>query len=207
MTHTLPAWLAFFAGSETPAVETRAASRARTAEPDPGYVYLSASRGMPGFVQVDTSVDDPRDLTWSLQTMSGVTRFRNVYAVRTSDRGALLERFRKAVLFDQIPHHSDLFKIRLRFAKNILEVESRAFPSNDPMPVRDHRAANVITTTLALAIALPLAIFGFHPSATKQAALPQAVACQVAAPQPAAAPVEVEVAQPVIKPQFRFSKM
>lgn len=159
---------------------------APSAEADPGYVYLSASRAMPGFVQVATSQDDPYGLTWSLQTVSGVTHFRNVHAVRTTSCRALAERFRQAVLFDQIPHHTDLFKIPLRFARNILDVEAKSLRPLDTAPRREHGLSMALVATVALALALPLALL-VHPQPRPTA-------------QPAPAPA-------LAKPQFRFSKM
>jgi hypothetical protein len=109
--------------------------------PESGYVYLSISDSMPGFVQLDTTVDDPTDLKWSLRTMSGVTHFRNVFTSRTSDTQKLVARFRKALQSDQIPNHTDLFKIPIRFAKQILEDEAKAFP---PTPLPEPAQAHVI---------------------------------------------------------------
>lgn len=157
---------------------------------DPGYVYLSASRTMPGFVQIATSQEDPHGLTWSLQTVSGVTYFRNVFAVRTSSCSALAERFRQAVLFEQIPHHEDLFKIPLRFARNILVVESQSLLPLDAAPRRERGLSMALIATIALALALPFSLVTL--------AKPRPTA------QPAAAPA---LAPEIAKPQFRFSKM
>lgn len=165
------------------------------AQADPGYVYLSASRTMPGFVQVATSQEDPEGLTWSLQTVSGATHFRNVFAVRTSSCSALAERFRQAVIFDQIPHHADLFKIPLRFARNILEVESKSLLPLDAAPRRERGLGRglgmALVATVALALALPFALL----AQPKQQPTAQPAAAE-RAPVPALA-----------KPQFRFSKM
>jgi hypothetical protein len=164
------------------------------AEADPGYVYLSASRTMPGFVQVGTSEEDPEGLTWSLQAVSGVTHFRNVHAVRTTNCHALAERFRQAVIFDQIPHHADLFKIPLRFARNILDVEAKALGPIDAAPRREHSWSMALIATVGLALALPVAML-VHPQ-------------QRATPQPVPAQPVAEAPPPVLaKPQFRISKM
>jgi hypothetical protein len=168
-----------------------APAAAVSTEAEAGYVYLTASRAMPGFVQVATSQEDPEGLTWSLQTVSGVTHFRNVFAVRTTDRHALAARFRQAVIFDQIPHHKDLFKIPLRFARNILEVEAKSLRPLDPAPRRERRLSMALVATMAVALALPLALF-VHP--------PQR-------PSVAPAPAPSAVSAEVVKPQFRFSKM
>jgi hypothetical protein len=171
------------------------ATEPTAAEADPGYVYLSASRTMPGFVQVGTSTEDPEGLTWSLQTVSGVTHFRNVHAVRTTNCRALAERFRQAVIFDQIPHHADLFKIPLRFARNILDVEAKPFRPLDAAPRPERGWSMALIASVAVALTLPIAML-VHP--------PQPPTAQAAPARPVAHAPEAPV---LAKPQFRISKM
>src|SRR5688572_12282942 len=85
--------------------------------PGEGFVYLTASSAMPGFVQLARCSEDPRGLSWSLKTFSGVTHFRTICAVRTCDAEALEARFREVVGREQIPHHDDLFNVPARFAR------------------------------------------------------------------------------------------
>ena len=178
-------------------------------DPDPGYVYLSVSRTMPGFVQIASDTEDPRGLTWSLQTFSGTTRFRNVYAARTSDCRSLEARFREAVPFDQIPHHADLFRIPLRFARQILEEEARAFPPTVPPEEQSRpRFSWARAFTIALACALPLGLYSWHQegqAARSVATQPAPVAAIVAPPAAVSAPAVGEL--PRAKPSFRISKM
>ena len=179
---------------------------------DPGYVYLSMSKAMPGFVQVDHSAEDPSELTWSLQTYSGVTHFRTVFAVQTSDCAALKERFCKAVPFDQIPHHADFFKIRLRLARNILETEGKAFPPSHPAPPPDRRVAYGVLASIGLSLVTAVTSLLIHEGHTAQA---KAATTQVAAAPAVAkvAPAKAPEAKPAeapalgVKPRFRFSKM
>lgn len=183
---------------------------------DPGYVYLSVSRTMPGFVQIASSPEDPTGLSWSLQTFSGVTKFKNVCVVRTSDCRELEDRFRKAVSFEQIPHHSDLFKLPLRFARQILEEEAQGLPAT----FAPERQAKKLPTWAFVAFSAVSVLAGAglmlqqaeHPVAHTPAVV-QKVEVQPAAPTTSAVIASAKVeeatateAQP-IKPKFRISKM
>jgi hypothetical protein len=144
--------------------------------PAAGYVYLSASRTMPGFVQLATSTNDPSGRRWSLETMSGVTRFRCVCAVPTGNAAGLAARFRKVLLADKIPHHDEFFHMPARFAQQILEAEAREFPGGPVRAPREWRRPVCVALTLA---AIMVSSLGFTPR-------PPA---PIAKPQPAAAPV------------------
>src|SRR4051812_30213081 len=159
------------------------------AEADPGYVYLSVSRAMPGFVQVSSARQDPHGLTWTLQTLSGVTRFQNVHTVPTTNCAAVMERFLQAATFNQIPHHSDFFKISLRFAKNILDLEAYAFrPAHEPLP-RKKKSAGRLVAAIAASVVVLVALL---PRPARQATPTAAAEPTVAAP----APKPLAIAQP-----------
>ena len=156
-----------------------------------GYVYLSVSPTMPGFVHLADSEEDPQRLAWSLRTMSGTTRFRTVHAVRTRDRQRLVDHFRRALEVDQIPHHADFFKLPLRFARQTLDSEAEQFsPPKDRMPARQPKP-----WLLGLAIALVLTLPFVLKHRKEAQPLPQSESA-------AAVPI-----QPVAKPQFRTTKI
>ncbi len=141
--------------------------RLQAASPEAGYVYFSVSSAMPGFVQLATSAEDPRGRKWALRTPSGVTRFRNVCAFRTSDCRGLEAQFRRALRADQIPHHPDLFKFPVRFARQILAAEAKAFPPPPEPSTPPKLRAYVFAMLLAAMLAVPFA-FQFHrPPAPK----------------------------------------
>jgi hypothetical protein len=114
-------------------------------------VYLSASKTMPGFVQLDTCAEDPRNRNWALQTMSGVTRFQCVYAVPTGNAEGLARRFRQVLTEDEVPHHEELFHMPIRFARQILQDEARAFPGG-PEPVTPAWRRPALTAGMLLAV-------------------------------------------------------
>src|SRR4051812_28704201 len=153
------------------------------AEADPGYVYLSVSRAMPGFVQVTSARQDPHGLSWTLQTLSGVTRFQNVHTVPTTNCAAVIERFHQAALFNQIPHHSDFFKISLRFARNILDLEAYAFrPSDAPVPRKKKPVGRLVASIAALLVVLfALLPRPSHPAAQTASAAPAPAPARVSA--------------------------
>lgn len=126
--------------------------------PAAGYVYLSASRTMPGFVQLSASADDPRGRSWALQTMSGVTRFRCVFAVPTGNIAALAERFREVLLADEVPHHEEFFRMPARFAQQILEAEAREFPGGPVRRPREWRRPIFIALTLGTVLVSSLGL-------------------------------------------------
>lgn len=119
---------------------------------------------MPDFVQMSTSREDPQGLEWSLQTFSGITRFHTVCTARTNDYRGLTAQIQRALSTDQIPHHPDLFKIPLRFARQILESEARFFPPT-PEAVAPPKAKGHLTALVAAAIltaALLFSTFAHH---------------------------------------------
>jgi hypothetical protein len=136
--------------------------------PDAGYVYLSISPVMPGFVQVAASQEDPLGLKWSLETMSGVTRFHTVFSAWSSDCHALMAQLQSALHSSQIPHHPELFKIPLRFARQVLEDEAKDFASA-PKPAARPKGrktyAFVIAAAALLVASLFLHPFPHHPTA------------------------------------------
>jgi hypothetical protein len=138
--------------------------------PAAGYVYLSASRTMPGFVQLATSNDDPSGRRWSLETMSGVTRFRCVCAVPTGNTAALAERFREVLLADKIPHHDEFFHMPARFAQQILAAEARAFPGGPVRKPLEWRRPVFVAFTLGLVLTSSL---GLTPRPPAKAVQPQ----------------------------------
>jgi hypothetical protein len=192
-----------------------------SADPDPGYVYLSASGAMPGFVQIDSCEEDPEGLTWSLQTPSGVTRFRSAHAVRSADCRQLAERFRQAAAFHQIPHQTDFFKVPLRFARNILDIEAKSFLPSTPAPPRKQRVSrrlmasvSAIVATVTIALVLPVVFRSPSPSSATtvatQAPSRQSAAIPHSPPQPSASAMhnmDAMAAQAAAKPRFRVSKM
>jgi hypothetical protein len=115
---------------------------------------------MPGFVQLATSTDDPRGRRWSLETMSGVTRFRCVCAVPTGNPAALAERFREVLLADKIPHHDEFFHMPARFAQQILEAEARDFPGGPIRAPREWRRPLFVALALG---AVMVSSLGFTP--------------------------------------------
>jgi hypothetical protein len=204
---------------------TQDSERSAESSPKAGYVYLSVSYSMPGFVQIDTSPEDPTDLTWSLRTMSGVTHFRSVAVARAADCPRLVARFRAALGTDQIPNHSDLFKIPIRFARQILEDEARqmedhapALPSLPPPPKPPKRkpylyaaAACAATITLAVGLAVIPGLYSSHrpmpaiasTANTKPAA--KSTIAKTASPLVAAATTVPAPAPRLSVPQFRVS--
>lgn len=140
------------------------------AGPAAGYVYLSASRTMPGFVQLSTSTDDPNGRRWSLQTMSGVTRFRCVYAVPTGNTAALAARFREVLLADEVPHHDAFFHMPARFAQQILRAEAREFPGGPIRMPREWRRPLFVALTLGVVM---LSSLGLTPRPELPVAKPQ----------------------------------
>lgn len=125
---------------------------------------------MPGFVQLATSADDPSGRRWSLQTMSGVTRFRCVYAVPTGDTAALSARFREILLLDEVPNHDEFFRMPARYARQILAAEARDFPGGPVRPPREWRRPLFIALTLG---AVMLSSLGLTPRPAAPAAKAQ----------------------------------
>jgi len=128
--------------------------------PDAGYVYLSISPVMPGFVQVAASKQDPLGLKWSLQTLSGVTRFHTIHSSWSSDCHALMAQFQEALSSNQIPHHPELFQIPIRFARQILEDEAKTFaPAPEPSAPPKRKSYALVIAAAALLVTSLL----FHP--------------------------------------------
>ena len=194
-----------FGHDATPAVDN----------PGEGFVYLTVSSAMPGFVQLARSDEDPTGRSWTLQSHSGVTRFRTVCAVRTSDSDALEARFRDALGTVQIPHHPDLFKIPLRFARQILEAEVRAFPSSTPLPEAARKKPVAWVTAALSALIIAAAALTGKPAATRPSAAPATspATAQLAKPLQAlpssalASAATVSEAPPAFRPTYRPSSL
>jgi hypothetical protein len=118
---------------------------------------------MPGFVQIAASKDDPQGLKWSLQTLSGVTRFHSIYSSRSSDCEGLVAQFQQAVKSNQIPHHPELFKLPVRFARQILEDEAKSFTPLAEEPAAPPKRKRYSLAIAAAAAASLAAVLLFHP--------------------------------------------
>jgi hypothetical protein len=182
----------------TPAFET----------PGEGFVYLTVSSAMPGFVQLASSAEDPRGRSWSLRSYSGVTHFRTVCAVRTSDSEALEARFREALGTVQIPHHPDLFNIPLRFARQILEAEVRAFPSSIPLAAASRKKPiGWLTAAAAALVIAAAALTGIAPTRPTAAPAQSTAGLQTSPAAALASAAPVSEASPTFRPTYRPSSL
>jgi hypothetical protein len=135
--------------------------------PDAGYVYLSISPVMPGFVQIAASKDDPQGLKWSLQTPSGVTRFHSICSSKSTNCGRLVAQFQQAVKSNQIPHHPELFQLPVRFARQILEDEAKAFAPIEQAPASPpKRRGYFVAIAAAASLAAVLLLHPLHHQTT-----------------------------------------
>jgi hypothetical protein len=133
----------------------------RPATECPEVLCVWESREMPGLIQLGRLSEPPETAEWTLQSMTGQSRFRVTYYVAAANLAVVEEQVRAALAEDEIKQQEGFYYTPRRFA--IRAIEEITGKSGRTVNLGFRRARKAGCWAMAASLLLPLfgAIF-FH---------------------------------------------